>query len=224
VLIKRPSLIRRSAGFTLVEVMMASVILVVGFIGMIEAVALSSQMMDNARRQTLANQMINHEFEQLRLQPWNSTSPTAGISRLPAGPTTLGAAWVAGTTYYAGDTVTYSGAWYRCSQQGAGQNPSTANSAYWNVDTPPYAVSPLMDTSGNALGATYSMTRSVATLVSDSNSNAILCEITLTVTWVVKTSRRDSLNTFGNELTFKYSRTNVGYFGKNGLSLSYQRS
>ncbi len=46
---------------------MAAVILVVGFIGMIEAMTLGSAMMDNARRQTLAAQILTHYIEHQRL-------------------------------------------------------------------------------------------------------------------------------------------------------------
>src|SRR5258708_390292 len=73
----------RPAGFTLVEVMMASLILVAGFIGMIEAVGLGSNMMDSERRQTLAAQILNHEIEKLRLSSWTT------INGLAAGPTTI---------------------------------------------------------------------------------------------------------------------------------------
>jgi len=202
---KEPAL-SLSKGFTLIEVMMAAVILVVGFVGMIEAVTLSAKMMDSARRQTLAAQIMNHEIEQLRLQSWSA------INALPTTSTNLGAAYSASTTYAIGDTVTSGGAWYRCSQAGSGHTPA-AGSAYWNVDTPPYANS--VSTSGVALGATYSLTRTVA----DPATN--LREVTLKVQWIVTTSRRDSSN---NPLTFTYSRVQVAYFGKYGLNLTYQRS
>lgn len=51
---------------------MASVILVVGFMGMIQAITLGSEMMATARRQTLANEMIKNEVEKLRLTNWES--------------------------------------------------------------------------------------------------------------------------------------------------------
>ena len=54
--------------------MMAALILVVGFIGLIEAVTLSSTAMDHARRQTLASQIINHEIEELRFASWTTIS------------------------------------------------------------------------------------------------------------------------------------------------------
>ena len=51
---------------------MAATILVVGFIGMIEAMAVGSRMMDAARRQTLADQIISHEIEKLRFASWST--------------------------------------------------------------------------------------------------------------------------------------------------------
>jgi Tfp pilus assembly protein PilV len=189
--------------------MMAAVILVIGFIGMIEAVTLSSGMLDHARRQTLAAQIINHEIEKLRLQSWTA------INALPTSSTALGAAYNGGTAYVVGDTATYSGAWYRCTAAGTGQTPSSGSS-YWTVDTPPYANAFTTSTSGIALGATYTVQRTATDLVSGS-----LREITFTVTWTVTTSRLDS---FGSPLTFTYTRVNTAYFGKYGLNLTYQRS
>ncbi len=75
---------RRSArGFTIIEVMMASVILVVAFMGMIQAIGLGSEMLATARRQTLAAQILEHEIGKLRLMPF------ATVNAYAAGPTTL---------------------------------------------------------------------------------------------------------------------------------------
>ena len=74
---------RSAPGFTLIEVMMAATILVVGFIGLIQAMTVSSSMMDAARRQTLAAQIINHEIERLRFASWST------ISGLPTTSTTI---------------------------------------------------------------------------------------------------------------------------------------
>jgi len=57
--------------------MMASVILVVGFMGMITALTISSEMLATARRQTLAAQIIIGEIDKLRLQTW-ANLPAAG--------------------------------------------------------------------------------------------------------------------------------------------------
>jgi prepilin-type N-terminal cleavage/methylation domain-containing protein len=64
-------------GFTLVEVMMASAILVVGLMGMIQGVTIGSEMMATARRQTIASQILEHEIGKLRLLPWEISSSVA---------------------------------------------------------------------------------------------------------------------------------------------------
>ncbi len=71
-----PGLSKRSASkaFTIVEVMMASVILVVGLIGMIQGVTIGSEMMATARRQTIAAQILEHEIGKLRLADWATVS------------------------------------------------------------------------------------------------------------------------------------------------------
>ena len=63
---------RLSFGFTLIEVALASTILLVGFIGMIEALAVGSEMLDTARKQTIAAQIMEAETEYLRLQSWTT--------------------------------------------------------------------------------------------------------------------------------------------------------
>lgn len=62
---------------------MAATILVVAFMGMIQAVTLGSEMLATARRQTLAAQIINHELEKLHFVDF------ATIDGYAAGPTTL---------------------------------------------------------------------------------------------------------------------------------------
>ncbi|MDI1335310.1 MAG: prepilin-type N-terminal cleavage/methylation domain-containing protein [Lacunisphaera sp.] len=81
----RSQLRNQATGFTLVEVMMAATILVVGFMGMIQAVTIGSEMLASARRQTLAAQIISHELEKLRYVAW--TNGSTGINE--PGPTTL---------------------------------------------------------------------------------------------------------------------------------------
>lgn len=65
---------RQTSGFTLVEVMMASVVMLVGLIGVIEAVAVASTTMDHGRRVNLATQILNHEIEKLYLSDWTTIS------------------------------------------------------------------------------------------------------------------------------------------------------
>jgi hypothetical protein len=70
--------------FTLVEVMMAATILVVGFIGMIQALTIGSEMMATARRQTLATRLLNHYVDKLRVETY------ATIDALPKTSTLIG--------------------------------------------------------------------------------------------------------------------------------------
>jgi Tfp pilus assembly protein PilV len=79
---KTPSTLRAITGFTLVEVMMAATILTVGLMGLIQAVTMCSGLMDQARRQTLATQILTQEIEKLRFKSWaeiqllTATTPT----------------------------------------------------------------------------------------------------------------------------------------------------
>mgnify|MGYP001583403836 CR=1 FL=1 len=54
--------------------MMATLILMVGFIGLIEAVTVTSNSMDHARRQALATQILAHYTEELYLASWSTIS------------------------------------------------------------------------------------------------------------------------------------------------------
>lgn len=81
------NILRRPArAFTLVEVMMAATILVVGFMGTIQVITIGSEMLATARRQTLAAQIMTHEIEKLRYADWSNG--TDGIVDLATGGTT----------------------------------------------------------------------------------------------------------------------------------------
>ena len=198
------------AGFSLVEVMMASVILVIGFVGMIEAVTLSARMMDSARRQTLASQIINHEVEKLRFNDWTTisglptTSTTVAID-LPFWPT-----WGSVTSYFPNNVVTYNGVSYRCIATNSGRVPP--NATYWTAVTSALTTDIVV-----TQGATFTLARTVTS--PDPVTN--IREVNFTLTWVVTTSRRDSSN---SPLTFRYTRSNSAWYGKYGLNLTYQRS
>lgn len=75
--------IHSPAGFSLVDVMMGAVILVVALMGTIQAVTISSEMLATARRQTLAAAIADEELEALRLAGWST------VSGLAAGPTAV---------------------------------------------------------------------------------------------------------------------------------------
>lgn len=154
---------------------MAAAVLTVGFMGLVEAVTICSGMMDEARRQTLATQILNNEIEKMRFYKWTDPQLQATVV----------------------------------------QNP---------IDVTHYPDSPFLDAI-TASGATYSLSLGGSFVDPLTNATAVvdtgLYERVLTVTWVVKTSRRDSS---GQPVTFTHSRTNTTYFGKYGLNLSDQRS
>ena len=68
--------LRIRAGFTLVEVALAATILLVGFAGMAEALMIGSGMLDTARKQTIAAQIMQSEIEYWRLRPWTTITDT----------------------------------------------------------------------------------------------------------------------------------------------------
>jgi len=71
---------RRRAGFTLLEVALGATILAIGFVGMIEGMTYATEMLDTARKQTLAAQIVEAEVEYLRMQPWSSIQGLASTS------------------------------------------------------------------------------------------------------------------------------------------------
>jgi prepilin-type N-terminal cleavage/methylation domain-containing protein len=65
-------------GFTLIEVIMATAVLLVGFVGIIQVLTIGSESLDTARKQQIANQIIAAEIEKLRGGAWST------IANLPA--------------------------------------------------------------------------------------------------------------------------------------------
>jgi Tfp pilus assembly protein PilV len=73
-------------GFTLVEVMMASTILVVGFTGLIQGITIGSEALDTARKQQVATQIMDAEIERLRSGPWSAIAGLAASASLTISP------------------------------------------------------------------------------------------------------------------------------------------
>lgn len=67
--------------FTLVEVFFAAGLMLVGVVGMIQALTIGSEMLDVARKQTLAEQIIQSEIDKVRMNSWTT------INALPASAT-----------------------------------------------------------------------------------------------------------------------------------------
>jgi Tfp pilus assembly protein PilV len=65
---------RPAAGFTLVEVMVAAAVMVATIVGMIQVVVSGSQMLDLARKQTVATQILQHEIGKLHIADWTTIS------------------------------------------------------------------------------------------------------------------------------------------------------
>lgn len=154
---------------------MATAILTVGFMGLIQAVTMCSGMMDEARRQTLASQILDDEIGKMRLRSWNSTKTQPTLNQI-------------------------------------------------SIDSTNYPNSPFL-TAIAASGATYFLSLNVSLVDPTTNATTSvdtgMAEGMITVTWVVKSSRRDGS---GNPVTFTHSRSSSTYFGKYGLNLSDQRS
>ncbi|HKB56721.1 MAG TPA: prepilin-type N-terminal cleavage/methylation domain-containing protein [Lacunisphaera sp.] len=69
-------------GFTLIEVMMASAILVVGFTGLIHGITIGSEALDTSRKQQVATQIMDAEIERLRSGPWSTIAGLAASGAL----------------------------------------------------------------------------------------------------------------------------------------------
>jgi prepilin-type N-terminal cleavage/methylation domain-containing protein len=61
-------------GFTLVEVMMAAAVMLLALVGMIQVVVSGSEMLDVARKQTIAMQIIHGQIDNIRLNSWSTIS------------------------------------------------------------------------------------------------------------------------------------------------------
>ena len=217
--------------------MMGATILVVGLVGLIEAVLVGGEMQATARRQTLAAQIASNEIELLRLKDW------ATITALP-----VVTVWSPATAYHVGDVVIYAGVSYQCVAANSAQSPT--NATYWTVssmawnpaltyhvtDVVSYAgtwyrcisvnanrvpgivanagywtvYSGPIASSGIDSAATFGITRSISNLPNG------LREVTLTVSWIAKPS--------GTPLSRTYLRTFTAYYGPYGLNLTYRRT
>ncbi len=63
-----------SRAFTIMEVALAATVLALTLVGMIGVIEAGSQMLDLSRKQTIAEQIIHSEIEQLHLQSWSTVS------------------------------------------------------------------------------------------------------------------------------------------------------
>ena len=68
--------LRRSVvdGFTLVEVMMATAVMSLALVGMIQVVVSGAEMLDTSRKQTIAMQIIHGQIDNIRLSNWSTVN------------------------------------------------------------------------------------------------------------------------------------------------------
>lgn len=198
---------RPQAAFSIVDVMMGATILVVGLMGLIQAVTIGSEMLATARRQTLAAQILDQEIENIRFETWSTISGYAlDVAESVEIDSRFRQAWNASSTYLKGDVVSSSDTWYLCTASHT--NKSVTNASYWRRSTA--AEVGIMSDTNVAQGATYALTRVVEEVGVDG-----LREITFVLEWTVKPSGLSSRT---------YTRKKSAYFGKYGLNLTLQRS
>ncbi len=66
---------------------MAATILGVGFIGVIEGVTIGSEVLDTARKQQVASQIVTGEIERLRAGAWSAIANLPATAAITIGPT-----------------------------------------------------------------------------------------------------------------------------------------
>jgi hypothetical protein len=212
--------------------MMASVILVVGFIGMIQGITVGSEMMMTARRQAMATQILSNEIERLRLESWSTVSGLA-----------TGTTWSSATAYAVGALVTYQGGSFICVTANTNQTPgvSAAWSAYMTyVATTAYSKTDLVSFNGTwyrctatttagidpstaaywtaytgpagatgvSVGTTFTITHTAASIDIDSDGVTDLKELTFIVTWTksgTTTAAAVASGSWLNQLSFSGS-------------------
>jgi prepilin-type N-terminal cleavage/methylation domain-containing protein len=76
----------RERGFTLVEVLVASTVIAVGFAGLASMVALSSYAVREGRYRSVAVALADERAEQIRAARWDGTGDCLGLSPAPAFP------------------------------------------------------------------------------------------------------------------------------------------
>ena len=85
---KRPPS-KASAGFTLIEVMLAAAVLLAGIVGGIQVIMSGSAMLETSRKQAVALEIIHSELDRVRVQDWSVLANGSNVavdlaSRYPA--------------------------------------------------------------------------------------------------------------------------------------------
>jgi len=86
--------------FTLIEVLMAATVLVVSFTAVIQAVTVGADMIDTARKQQIAQQIIENEISGLRLDRWSTITSLVNSTMYTTAVNTTGTAVSGDTTQF----------------------------------------------------------------------------------------------------------------------------
>lgn len=81
-----------NAGFAIIDVAMGATILVVGFVGLIQAVTIGTEMLDTSRKQLVAQQLVDHEIERMRMADWSTLGTLGAGTTYTIGVNTTGTA------------------------------------------------------------------------------------------------------------------------------------
>jgi hypothetical protein len=183
------------------EVALAATVLAFTLVGMIGVVESGAQMLDLSRKQTMANQILHSEIDQLRLQSWPI------MSGWPPGDTNTA------VSFPSSAQVGYGGSFTSLSTPGNGY---PAETTLTTTNDPSFA---MFVAQYPQAANVFTLTRAVSCVApQQSNPNPtaytsapLLLQVTFTISWKGVTGR-------------SYTRVSTTLVGMNGLSVAYQKS
>jgi hypothetical protein len=186
------------AAFTIMEVALAATVLALTLVGMINVVEAGTQMLDVARKQTIASQILHGEIDQLRTQSWPVISgypPLEGS--LPSS---------VQVSFPSSIQVGYTGPAQTLTTPGCGYPVgSSSSSSLTTANDPSFA---LFAANNPQIAGRFSVSRTVYIINSHSGVPTLL-QVEFTVTWAGVTNH-------------SYSRKATTLVAPNGLNLAYQ--
>jgi hypothetical protein len=190
-------------GFTIMEVALAATVLALTLVGMIGVIDSGTEMLDLSRKQTLADQILHSEIDQLRLQSWSVISGEPPPNATSA-------------SFYSSTQVGYSGTAGLVNFYPPGGHGYPASTTLNASNDPSFARFVAIYPQAATI---FTLTRTVTCLKPSQQNNyptayassPLLLQVTFTITWNGVTGR-------------SYSRTSTTLVGQNGLSVAYQRS
>lgn len=75
---------RRLRGFTIFELSMAVMVMAFGLVTSLTVLQMGFRSLDTARNTTIASQLLQSVMEDMRMLPWNASSPSNSITALQA--------------------------------------------------------------------------------------------------------------------------------------------